>query len=93
MNNKELILKLAMKMYKSNEEIQDLMDVFIDSCVSLLKEEKNIEISKFGNFTVEKKEEFISENPITKEKTLNPPKLELNFKLDSDLSENINSNL
>lgn len=93
MNNKELILKLAMKMYKSNEEIQDLMDVFIDSCVSLLKEEKNIEISKFGNFTVEKKEEFISENPITKEKILNPPKLELNFKLDSDLSENINSNL
>lgn len=93
MNNKELILKLAMKMYKSNEEIQDLMDVFVDSCIALLKDGKDIEISNFGNLKIEKEQEFISENPMTNEKTLNPPKLALNFKLNAELSENINSNL
>lgn len=93
MNNKELITSVATKMNISKGEAQELLDNFLDCCISQLKEGKPIDFQSFGSFYVVKREERISINPSTKERLLMPPKLVLNFKQSLILKEKINSKL
>lgn len=93
MNNKELISDIAIKMNLSKSEVQDLMDNFLDCCVSQLQEGKSIGLQGFGAFEVIKREERIAVHSQTKERSLIPPKLVLNFKQSHILKEKINSNL
>ncbi|NLO71240.1 MAG: HU family DNA-binding protein [Porphyromonadaceae bacterium] len=77
----------------SKSEVQDLTDNFLDCCISQLQDGKSIGFQSFGAFEVIKREERISVHPQSKERSLIPPKLVLNFKQSQILKEKINSNL
>lgn len=77
----------------SRDETQELLDNFLDCCISQLKENNSVDIQSFGTFDVVKREERITVNPATKERSLIPPKLVLNFKQSLILKEKINSKL
>jgi DNA-binding protein HU-beta len=58
-----------------------------------LKEENSVGFQSFGAFEVIKREERISVHPQSKERSLVPPKLVLNFKQSPILKEKMNSKL
>lgn len=93
MNNKELISSIATKMNISKSETHELLDNFLECCVEQLKENNSVGFQSFGTFEVVKREERISVHPSTKERSLIPPKLVLNFKQSLILKEKINSKL
>lgn len=93
MNNKELITSVATKMNISKGETQELLDNFLECCISQLKEDNSVGFQSFGTFDVVKREERVSVHPSTKERSLIPPKLVLNFKQSLILKEKINTKL
>ena len=93
MNNKELLSSIALKLNRSNTEVQDLMDAFLDSCISLIKDDKIVEFQDFGKFELVTQEEYVTVDSVTKERFLNPPKLKLSFEQSEILNEKINSKL
>lgn len=82
---------MATKMNISKDAVNELMTKFLDSCISVLKEENSIGFQTFGAFEVVRREERISVHPQTKERSLVPPKLVLSFKQSSVLKEKINA--
>lgn len=93
MNNKELISSVASKMNITKGETHELLDTFVECCISQLKEENSVGFQSFGAFEVIKREERISVHPQSKERSLVPPKLVLNFKQSPILKEKMNSKL
>ncbi|NLI71318.1 MAG: HU family DNA-binding protein [Bacteroidales bacterium] len=93
MNNKELITSVAMKMNITKSETQELLDSFLECCISQLKEGNSIGFQSFGVFDVVKRVERVSVHPSTKKRSLIPPKLVLNFKQSLILKEKINTKL
>lgn len=93
MNNKELISSVASKMNITKSETHELLDVFLESCISQLKEDNSVGFQSFGTFEVVKREERISVHPQSKERSLIPPKLVLSFKQSPILKEKMNSKL
>ena len=70
MTNKEFIEELSRRLEKTEKE-----------CVSQsLQENKTVVLQDFGSFEVEKKMEYISVNPVTKQRFLVPPELAVSFK-------------
>ena len=93
MNNKELITNVATRMNISKDETQEMLDNFLECCISQLTNDNSVGFQSFGTFEVVKREERISVHPSTKERSMIPPKLVLNFKQSPILKEKINSNL
>ncbi len=93
MNNKELISNVASKMNITKSEVHELLDIFLECCISQLKEDNSVGFQSFGTFEVVKREERISVHPQSKERSLIPPKLVLSFKQSPILKEKMNSKL
>ena len=91
MNNKELISNLALKMNLPKSEINDMLETFSHTCIDRLKEDNSIGFQGFGTLEVRKKDVRISVHPVTKIRTLIPPKLVVSFKQSNILKEKLNS--
>ena len=91
MNNKELISNLALKMNLPKSEINEMLVAFSHTCFDRLKVDNSIGFLGFGTLEVRKKEERISVHPVTKIRTLIPPKLVVSFKQSNILKEKLNS--
>ncbi len=89
MNNKELLSKLSAKLKLTQSETSVLLAEFIQAATEQLVEGKSISIQGFGTLEVRKKEERLSVNPLTKKRTLIPPKLAVAYKMSSVLKEKI----
>jgi DNA-binding protein HU-beta len=67
----------------------------LDGVVKIVSEHladgKTVGIQSFGNFEVRQKNERLSVHPLTKERTLIPPKLVVNFKQSSTLKDKLKS--
>lgn len=79
MNHKSFIDTLSEKLGNTPEETQANYDVLLDVFTNNLKSGNQINISSFGLFEVNLKEDKIIVDPSTKKKMLVPPRLELNF--------------
>ena len=91
MNNKELISILALKMKLSKTEINNMLQTFTQTCIEQLKEDNTVAFQGFGSLEVRKKDERLSVHPVTKIRTLIPPKLVVCFKQSNVLKEKLNS--
>ncbi|VBB45306.1 Histone family protein DNA-binding protein [uncultured Paludibacter sp.] len=91
MNNKELISTLSSKLNLSKEDVDGLMQTFIDCCKEQLESDNIVGFQSFGTFEVRKKDERISVHPVTQVRTLIPPKLVVSFKQSSVLKEKLNT--
>ena len=68
-----------------------MLVAFSHTCFDRLKVDNSIGFQGFGTLEVRKKEERISVHPVTKIRTLIPPKLVVSFKQSNILKEKLNS--
>lgn len=90
MNNKELIASVASKMSLPRTEVKALLEAFSETVSAQLKEDNQVAFQSFGTFEVRKKEERLFVHPVTKARTMIPPKLVVSFKQSQILKEKLN---
>ena len=89
MNNKELLSNLSAKLNLSQTEANLFLAEFVQAAAGQLDRGNAINFQGFGVLEVRKKEERLSVNPLTKKRTLIPPKLAVAYKMSSVLKEKI----
>lgn len=89
MNNKELQVALASKLGISQSETEELLQATINALIEKLSENKSVSIHGFGSFEVREKNERITVNPLTKERSIVPAKKALAFKSSTVYKEKI----
>lgn len=85
MKHKDLLIAIASSMNQSEETVEKLMDATVEILKTQLIEGNTIGLQGFGSFELRRKEERLSVHPVTKIRTLIPPKLVVNFKQSSTL--------
>ena len=92
MSKLRLIKKLKKSYPKLNQEdIEDVINIFLSSLKKGLREGKKIELRGFGTFFIKKiKEKYTSRNPKTGELIYVPEKNKVRFKPTKGLKELLN---
>ena len=82
MSRKKLIKKLKEKNPKlNNSELESIIDIFLDSISSALKNKINVEIRGLGRWYFKKlKENFNARNPYTNELIYKPERINIRFR-------------
>ena len=89
-------LRLIKKLKKSypklkQEDIEDIINIFLSSLQKALREGKKIELRGFGTFFIKKiKEKYTSRNPKTGELIYVPEKNKVRFKATKGLKQLLN---
>ncbi|MCM1034034.1 MAG: HU family DNA-binding protein [Paludibacter sp.] len=91
MTTKELIADIAGQTGMSKQQTNTLLNATVETIVEGLLEGKVIRIQNFGDLEVKKKNERVSVHPKTGVRTLTPPKLQIGFKQNNNLKEDINT--
>lgn len=87
MNNKEFTSELSARLGYSSKDVAELMASLLTEMTRQWEEGNAVAIEGFGTFSVKKKAERISVNPVSKQRMLVPPKLTLAFKPSSQMKE------
>ena len=92
MSRKKLIKKLKEKNPKlNNSELESIIDIFLDSISSALKNKINVEIRGLGRWYFKKlKENFNARNPYTNELIYKPERIKVRFRSSKLLNKIIN---
>ena len=67
LTKKDLVNFVYMQLGFSKQISESLIEDFLSTIVSNIKNEKKLKLSKFGTFTIRKKKSRIGRNPKTKE--------------------------
>ena len=67
LTKKDLVNLIYMQIGFSKQISESLIEDFLTTIISNLKEEKKLKISKFGTFSIREKNERVGRNPKTKE--------------------------
>jgi integration host factor subunit alpha len=67
LTKKDLVNLVYMQLGFSKQISENLIEDFLSTIVSNIKQEKKLKLSKFGTFSVRQKESRIGRNPKTKE--------------------------
>ena len=67
LTKKDLVNLVYMQLGFSKQISENLIDDFLETIVSNIKNEKKLKLSKFGTFTIRQKKSRIGRNPKTKE--------------------------
>ncbi len=89
MTTKELIATLAAETGISKDQVEQLLGATITSITDGLLEGKTIHVQNFGDWEVKKRNERLSVHPRTGVRTLTPPKLQVNFKQNAVLKDQL----
>lgn len=89
MNNRQLISALAQTNQLNRQRTQELLQQTVSMILEALGEGQSVNITNFGLLEVKKHNERITVNPTTKQRTLVPPRLVLNFKPATRLKTNV----
>ena len=91
LTKKDLVNLIYMQLGFSKLIAQSLIDDFFSMLVENLKNENILKISKFGTFTVKKKNSRVGRNPKTKEEKIISARNVISFKASKEFKEFINS--
>lgn len=75
MNNKDFTIELAIRLGRSVKDVGDFANTLACGLTQQLQDGNSVSVHSFGTFEVKKKNERISVNPLTKQRSLVPPKL------------------
>ena len=90
LTKKDLVNLVYMQLGFSKQISENLIEDFLSTIVSNIKEEKKLKLSKFGTFSIRQKKSRIGRNPKTKEeKKISERKVVL-FKPSKEFREFIN---
>ena len=90
LTKKDLINSIYMQIGYSKQISENLIDDFLFTIVSNIKDEKKLKLSKFGTFTIRKKKSRIGRNPKTKETKVISSREVVLFKPSKEFKEFIN---
>lgn len=85
MKHKDLLRLLAEKTNTSENDVESLLLGFTDIMKTEIVAGNTVSFQGFGAFELKRKEERLSVHPVTKARTLIPPKQVVNFKQSSTL--------
>ena len=90
LTKKDLVNLVYMQLGFSKQISENLIEDFLSSIVSNIKQEKKLKLSKFGTFSIRQKKSRIGRNPKTKEtKTISSREVVL-FKPSKEFKEFVN---
>lgn len=91
MDNKQYITRLSKRASLNYKETQQLVTSVIAMVNGVLSEGDTLAIPAFGNFSVQKNEEYIGFEKTTGQRMLFPPHIEVKFTPGSILAKTINN--
>jgi len=90
LTKKDLVNLVYMQLGFSKQISENLIEDFLSSIVSNIKEEKKLKLSKFGTFSIRQKKSRIGRNPKTKESKMISSREVVLFKPSKEFKEFIN---
>ena len=91
LTKKDLVNLVYMQLGFSKQVSENLIDDFLTTISSNIKNEKKLKLSKFGTFTIRQKKSRIGRNPKTKETKIITSRDVVLFKPSKEFKEFINS--
>ena len=91
LTKKNLVNLIYMQLGFSKQISENLIDDFLLTITSNIKNEKKLKLSKFGTFTVRQKKSRIGRNPKTKENKIISSRQVVLFKPSKEFKEFLNS--
>ena len=89
MTQKELISETAKSLDMTKVQTEQLLNATSELIVQALLDGKSVMIQNFGTLEVKQKNERVTVHPKTGVLTLTPPKLQVNFKANPNLKEEL----
>ena len=90
LTKKDLVNLVYMQLGFSKQISENLIEDFLSTIVSNIKNEKKLKLSKFGTFTIRQKKSRIGRNPKTKETKLISSRDVVLFKPSKEFKEFVN---
>ena len=90
LTKKDLVNLVYMQLGFSKQISENLIEDFLSTIVSNIKQEKKLKLSKFGTFTIRKKKSRIGRNPKTKESKMISSRDVVLFKPSKEFKEFVN---
>ena len=90
LTKKDLINLVYMQLGFSKQISENLIDDFLSTLVTNIKNEKKLKLSKFGTFSIRQKKSRIGRNPKTKETKLISSRGVVLFKPSKEFKEFVN---
>ena len=90
LTKKDLVNLVYMQLGFSKQISENLIEDFLSTIVSNIKQEKKLKLSKFGTFTIRKKKSRIGRNPKTKETKMISSRDVVLFKPSKEFKEFVN---
>ena len=91
LTKKDLVNLIYMQLGFSKQISENLIDDFLATIVSNIRNEKKLKLSKFGTFTIRQKKSRIGRNPKTKETKIISSRDVVLFKPSKEFKEFVNS--
>lgn len=89
MTQKELISEVAERTDMTKVQTEQLLNATSEVLVQALLDGKSVLMQNFGTLEVKQKNERLSVHPKTGVRTLTPPKLQVNFKPNPNLKDEL----
>ena len=90
LTKKDLVNLVYMQLGFSKQISENLIEDFLSTVVSNIKEEKKLKLSKFGTFSIRQKKSRIGRNPKTKETKMISSRDVVLFKPSKEFKEFVN---
>ncbi len=90
LTKKDLVNLIYMQLGFSKQISENLIEDFLTTIVSNIKEEKKLKLSKFGTFSIRQKKSRIGRNPKTKETKVISSRDVVLFKPSKEFKEFVN---
>ena len=90
LTKKDLVNLVYMQLGFSKQISENLIEDFLSTIVSNIKDEKKLKLSKFGTFSIRQKKSRIGRNPKTLEEYVIPSIQKVRFTLSPKLKKIIN---
>ncbi len=92
LTKKDLVNLVYMQLGFSKQISENLIDDFLQTIIINIKSEKKLKLSKFGTFTIRKKNSRIGRNPKTKETKMISSRDVVLFKPSKEFKDFVNLN-
>ena len=93
LTKKDLVNLVYMQLGFSKQISENLIEDFLLTIITNIKNEKKLKLSKFGTFSIRSKKSRIGRNPKTKEKKIISERKVVLFKPSKDFKKFINENV
>ena len=90
LTKKDLVNLVYMQLGFSKQISENLIEDFLSTIVSNIKQEKKLKLSKFGTFSIREKKQRIGRNPKTKETKMISSRDVVLFKASKEFKEFVN---